>query len=132
MRSHNEKRLPVGHWVRPLAVGMAVGLVVCVLFLAVFALVMALGMVPSRVATPFALAAATLGSLFGGFAAARLARVRGLLYGAGCGALLFLLLTAVGFAFFPDASPTLLPLKAVLTVVAGALGGVWGVNAKRR
>ena len=132
MRSSNEKRLPVGRWVRPLAVGMAVGLVVCVVFLTAFAFVMALGLVPSRAATPFALAAAALGSLFGGFVAARLARARGLLYGAGSGELLFLLLTAVGFACFPEASPALLPLKAVLTVVGGALGGVWGINAKRR
>lgn len=132
MRSHNEKRLPVGRWVRPLAVGMAVGLLVCLVLLAVFAAVMASGLLPSRAATPFALAAATLGSLFGGFAAARVARAHGLLLGAVCGLLLFLLITAVGFIAFPEASPTLLPLKAVLTVVAGALGGVWGVNVKRR
>lgn len=132
MKSHSEKRLPVGHWVRPLAVGMAVGLVVCVVFLSVFALVMALGFGSSRAVVPFALASVTLGALFGGLVVARITRARGLLYGAGCGALLFLLLTAIGFAFFPEASPTLLPLKAVLTVVAGALGGVWGVNIKRR
>ncbi len=132
MKTHNEKRTPVGYWARPLAVGMAVGLLVCLLLLALFAAVMASGLLSLRALSPLALTAAALGSFVGGFVSARVARMRGLLYGAGCGLLLFLLTAAVGFIAFPDASATLLPLKAVLTVAAGALGGIFGVNMKHR
>ncbi len=132
MKTHNQKRTPMGYWARPLAVGMAVGLLISLLLLAVFAAVMASGLLSSRALSPLALSAATLGSLVGGFVSARAARMRGLLYGAGCGLLLFLLTVAVGFIAFPDASAPLLPLKAVLAVAAGALGGVLGVNMKHR
>lgn len=132
MKAHSEKHFSFGNVLRPLAIGAAVGIVVCVLVLLAMAALMASGLFPSPLVTPLALIAAAIGALAAGFTAARLSRERGLLYGAGSGLLLFLLTAVAGFAMLPDAGGTWLAVKAALTVGAGALGGVIGVNIKRR
>ena len=96
------------------------------------AAVMAAVSVPTGAVTPMALVAAAAGALVGGLAAARLSRERGLLYGAGSGVLLFLLIMAAGFTLVPEVSGSMLAFKLALMVGCGALGGILGVNMKRR
>ncbi len=117
---------------RPLGVGTGIGVVACTVILLIAAAIMTTGVLPTSAITPVALAAATIGSFFGGFAAARASRERGLLYGAGVGLLLFLLITIVGIAVLQELRGTMTLLKAALTIGCGALGGVLGVNVKKR
>ena len=117
---------------RPLWLRVSVGVIVCVILLLIAAAVMATGMLPASAVTPVALATVTIGAFAGGFAAARVSRERGLLYGAGVGLLLFLLVTIVGMMTSQELRGTVMLLKAALTICFGALGGVLGVNVKTK
>ena len=130
MKTHTEngiRRLVVST-----LIGAVVGVLACTVILLIMAAILSAVTVPAAVITPLSLAAAALGAFVGGLVAARLSRERGLLYGAGSGLLLFLLVMAAGFALFPDTRGALLWLKLLLLVGGGALGGVLGVNLKRR
>lgn len=123
---------PAAKILGPLAVGTGLGVAVCAIILLIAAAIMTTGVLPGTAVTPVALAAVAIGAFIGGLAAARWSRERGLLYGAGVGLLLFLLITIVGIAVMQELSGTMVMLKAVLTIGAGALGGVLGVNVKNR
>ncbi len=130
MKAHSEgvfRRIAL-----PILVGCGVGALACTVMLLIMAAVMAAVTVPATVVTPLALAAAALGAVVGGLVAARLSRERGLLYGAGSGLLLFLVVMAAGFALLPETRGTLLLLKLALLMGGGALGGILGVNVGRR
>lgn len=117
---------------RPLGVGTGVGVIVCAVILLIAAAVMTTGVLPAPAVTAVALAAAAIGAFVGGFVTARLSRERGLLYGAGVGLLLFLLITIVGFVTLQELRGTMMLLKVALTICFGAFGGVLGVNVKKR
>lgn len=132
MKVRSEKESLFGRIIRPLAIGTAVGIVACVVILLVMAAMMASGVFPSRAVTLLALVAGGVGALIGGFVTARLSRERGLLYGAGSGLLLFLLTLAAGLFLSPEGEMGLWLVKLAIMVIGGALGGLIGVNIKRR
>ena len=117
---------------RPLGMGLGVGVIVCAVILLIAAAIMTTGILPASAVTPIALAAAAIGAFVSGFAAARLSRERGLLFGAGVGLLLFLLITVVGMVTSQELRGTMMLLKAALTIGLGAFGGVLGVNVKTK
>lgn len=117
---------------RPLGMGLGVGVIVCAVILLIAAAIMTTGILPASIVTPVALAAAAIGAFASGFVAARLSRERGLLYGAGVGLLLFLLITVVGMVTSQELRGTMMLLKAALTIGLGAFGGVLGVNVKTK
>ncbi len=117
---------------RPLGMGLGIGVIVCAIVLLIAAAIMTTGILPASAVTPVALAAAAIGAFISGFVAARLSRERGLLYGAGVGLLLFLLITIAGMLSLQELRGTMMLLRAALTIGFGALGGVLGVNVKTR
>ncbi len=117
---------------RSLLLGLGADVLSGLLFLALAALLLTTGVLPTVAATPTALGILSLSSLVGGFVSARYAKERGLLYGVGTG-FLFLLLTAlVAIALLQEFDGKLFFVKAILTLVFGAVGGVLGVNIKRK
>ena len=62
----------------------------------------------------------------------RLAREKGLLIGALTGLLLFVILAIAGFIFVRDAHGSSAILKAAIFLACGAVGGIVGVNLRRR
>lgn len=117
--------------VRPLLWGALAGVLVCVVLLALMAAVLSTGGVPKTAATTLAIAAAVVGAAVGGFLAARLRGKNGWLFGALCGFILFLLTMAVGFSLLQQIRGGTALLKMVLMSVAGAVGGMFGVNRRR-
>lgn len=117
---------------RPLLVGWIGGVIACFLLLLMTAAVMASTTFPTKLVTPITVAVSALGALVGGWIAARLSCKRGLLYGAGCGLLLFLLVATAGMIATQELRGSLLLIKLAVMVAGGALGGVLGVNTKRR
>ncbi len=132
MNKTKDQRINLSSMIRPLLVGTAVGILVTVLLLLAAALLMASIQLPSAAVTPIALATVALGALAGGFTAARISRERGLLYGAACGLLLFLIIAVAGMLAMPSTSGATTFVKLALTVGLGALGGILGVNVGRR
>ena len=132
MKINHENGSMTRRILRSVAIGAAVGAVATVVVLLIMAAGMAAGVFPSRAVKLLAIAAAVFGALVGGLVSARVAGEKGLLYGVGGALLLFLLTAAAGFSLFTDADGIHLALKAVLMVVAGAVGGIVGVNLRRR
>lgn len=133
MKSHKEDSLAmVKRFLRPVIIGAVVGALCCTLLLAVMAAIVASQDIPKAAVTPMAVAAAAVGSLFGGFAAARIAKEKGLLIGGACGLLLFALVALTGLAFLKEIRGAYILVKLALMLVFSAFGGVVGVNLRKR
>ncbi len=132
MRNHKESASWIGRFLVPVALGSAIGTAACFAMLLLMAAIVASGTVPVSGISWLSMIAATIGAVVAGIASARLSGERGLLYGAASGLLLLVLTTAVGWLLVPDGSGSLLWLRALLMLGGGALGGVLGVNMKRR
>lgn len=116
---------------RPLLIGLCVGVVSCTLLLLAAAYLLKSVDMPLGVATPIAITAASVSALLGGWATARCSGSRGLLMGSACGALLFLIVLLWGLCRGGvDGGQTAIKLAAL--TAAGAIGGVLGVNRKKR
>ena len=66
----------VKRFLRPVIIGAVVGALCCTLLLAVMAAIVASQDIPKAAITPMAIVAAAAGAFFGGFAAARHARLQ--------------------------------------------------------
>ncbi len=131
----NKSKEQTSPWVpalRSLLIGTGVGALLGVVLLLAAAAVMASTGIPTGAVAPIALAVMSLSALAGGFVTARLARERGLLWGAACGLLIFLIVALAGLSVEHTVQGTSLFLKLALTVACGALGGVLGVNVGRK
>lgn len=131
MRPQSANPSLLRRWLRPLLVGVCVGVVSGTLLLLGAALLLRAADLPAGAVTPLALGAAGLGTLAAGFAAALMAGERGLLVGALCGTLIYLLLLPVGLTRFGGAEGAFALTKWAVLTVCGAVGGLIGVNRKR-
>ena len=113
-------------WLRPVFIGTAAGILCCL------AVLLAVRDIPQMAVTPMAVVAAAVGAFFGGFVCARVAGSRGLFYGAACGALMYLLIVIAGFSLLQDIRGWYALIKLVVVIASSALGGVYGVNMRRR
>lgn len=133
MKSHKEdSSAMVKRFLRPVIIGAVVGALCCTLLLAVMAAIVASQDIPKAAITPMAIVAAAAGAFFGGFAAARIAKEKGLLIGGACGLLLFILVALAGFAFLKEIRDAYILVKLAVMLVLSALGGVIGVNLRKR
>lgn len=130
--THKEEKPLWGKMAKPVLIGVAVGAGCCLLLLLLFAAILAAQDIPQGAVTPLAVAAAAAGAFFGGFTAARIAKSRGILFGAICGLILYLLIMAAGFAVLRDIRGTYALVKLALMVVCASVGGILGVNFHRR
>ena len=130
MKTRGEDTAFVRRWMRPLLIGVLVGAAVCMLFLLLCAALLAAKDIPRAVIVPMAVTSAAIGSFAGGLVSARVAGVRGWLYGGLCGLILFVLvLAAGGFALLRDMHASYLAVKLAAMLLAATLGGMVGVNA---
>ena len=133
MKSHKEdSSAMVKRFLRPVIIGAVVGALCCTLLLAVMAAIVASQDIPKAAITPMAIVAAAAGAFFGGFAAARIAKEKGLLIGGACGLLLFILVALAGFAFLKEIRGAYILVKLAVMLVLSAFGGVIGVNLRKR
>lgn len=132
MRSRQEESTVVSKWVRPILTGTIIGAVCCLIILMLFAAVLAAQDIPQMAVTPMAVAAAAIGAFIGGMVCARIARVRGLIFGAACGLVLYLVVMIAGFAMLKDIRGWFALVKLLIMTGCGAIGGVIGVNIRKR
>lgn len=126
MKTPNRTHSRAGEIARPLAIGMLVGAIVSTVLLLIASVVMASYTLPSVATTPLALAAGGIGAVAGGFLTARSAGARGLLLGALCGFLLFLLTAIAGLGIWQELHGVETFIKFVVMTVGGAVGGLLG------
>ena len=114
---------------RPIGVGLCVGVVTATLLLLVCALLIYKMDLPLGATTPLALVAIGIGGLLGGGAVGLSAKQQGLLLGAVCGTLMYLILLIAGLAR-GDIAPGYAAIKWAVLAVCSAAGSVWGVNRR--
>lgn len=132
MNTRRENSSVAARIVRPMAIGGAIGVLSCVVLLLLAATVMASCQLPQSVIAPLAVVILAISTLLSGFTASRITRERGLLYGVGCGLLLFLITALAGLGVDGTVQGTMLFLKLAASLGCGAIGGIIGVNIKRR
>ena len=116
---------------RPLGIGLCMGVVCCTLLLLLAALLLNTADIPHGVVMPLAVCAAGCGAFTAGLAAALIAGQRGLVWGAVCGGLLYLILLLVGLVRSGGVDGGYAVIKAALLTLCGAIGGLIAVNRKR-
>ncbi len=131
MKAQDRTQSFLHRWLRPLLVGLCVGVLCCTLLLLLMALLIRSVDVPRAAITPLAVTAAAVGAFLAGLTAALTARKNGLLLGALCGLALFLLVLIAGAARSAGVSGSYALVKAAVLTVAGAIGGVLGVNRRK-
>lgn len=105
------------------------GLLTTTVVLLLFSFVMCKKDVPFVLLNPFSAGLLMLGSFLSGYLAARRIRERGMMVGALCGLIIFLLLMLASFMSRFDVGLAAL-IKLVISLVSGAIGGIIGVNAR--
>lgn len=119
--------------IKSILLGAAAGAVVCTVFLFLFAFFFSVvKTVPQFMIQGIAVFCAVLGAFVAGYTAVRMYRSKGLMYGALSGFLLFLVITIVAFIASRDKFTYMTIIRMLLMVTLGAVGGVIGVNRKRR
>lgn len=118
--------------VRPIAISILLGAACCSLVLLLLSFVITLYSVPQAAIDPMAVLALIIGGFVSGFCCARLLRQRGLLYGAICGALETIIFLMAGFILQDGGFGIPALLKIVFILLSAMLGGILGVNAKKR
>lgn len=119
---------------KPCLLGMGVSAAACAALLLLLAGLMTWCDIPPRFIDPLTIAAAAAATFVGGYICARGLRENGLFAGMGCGAVLFALLFLCSLPVTGTSFSPILPIKLLSMLLAGAAGGVFGVNrrAKRR
>ncbi len=117
-------------WLRPLLLGLCVGVAGGTLLLLGAALLLQSADLPAGAIPALAVGAAGGGALAAGWTAALLSRARGLLMGALCATLLFLLLLVTGLVRSGGIEGGYALTKWAVLTVCGAVGGLIGVNRR--
>ena len=131
MKSRSEDTAMVKKILRPVLVGACMGAVVCLLLLLLMAAVIAAVDVPKAAITPLAVVASAVGAFVGGIVAAKIAKEKGLLFGAACGLILFVLVLVAGFAVLEEVRGSFAVAKLFILIGCGAIGGILGVNSRK-
>lgn len=121
---------PLSPLLKPILIGMGVGAVAATGFMLLSALLVYKLSLPLGAMPPMAVAAMGLGSFVGGIAAGLSTKERGLLMGAACGALLYLILLIAGLARTGHVALGYAAVKWAVMTVCSAAGGVLGVNRR--
>jgi len=118
--------------IRPIAVSVVLGAAVTIVILLIMSLVISTVGVPQSLINPMAILAISVGGFVAGICCAKIMRERGLLYGALCGAVLTVILLLSSFAISDNGFGLLALIKAMFILFSAMIGGVLGVNQRRR
>lgn len=110
------------------AIGAGIGTLFAAAAILAMAAVLAIGNIPAVLIMPLATAALAIGGLSAGVFAAKIGKSRGILCGSIAGIIMFLLVWACGGIIGEGEFGASAAVKAGIITLAGALGGIIGVN----
>ena len=111
------------------AIGTAIAVIVAALMLLLFAFFMTVVDIPKGYAFPLSSIAMGVGSFFGAGYSAKKLKEKGYLCGLVVGAILFLICTIVGVFVNGVQFTALTPLRAIISVLMGMIGGITAINS---
>lgn len=117
---------------RAVALSVGVGALVTFLILCVFALLMSVRDLPHSAVSPISILAVAAGTILSGWCCARILREKGLLWGLCCGTIFFLLAFFCELMLLGQPVGILALYKFIIYAASGMIGGVLGVNHKRK
>jgi putative membrane protein (TIGR04086 family) len=131
-KSHVTESSGLRRLLRPAAVGVVAGAVICAALLALMSLLLSLRSVPQSMLEPMAVFAMCVGAFTAGGMSARIVHKNGL----GCGLFTGLIFSAVllvcGFAVPGSQMGAGAFLKTAIVLMCSMLGGVLGVNSRKK
>lgn len=131
--SKHLKQNPIFAAVRSIIIGAVVGAALCAALLGACALAfVSAGHIPQGLISPLVIALSVISSFFAGFVSAKISKKRGLVYGALTGMLLFAVFVVSGLIASHEAISMTAVIRLVVMVLAGAIGGLLGVNRKSK
>lgn len=116
---------------RPWLFGVIVGALVTAAVLFLLAALLTVKDLPQTAAAPLSALAAATGGFVGGFAAGRMGRQNGWLFGLAVGLTLFALFALLGVLAFPAAAQARMGPRLLILAGTAMLGGIIGVNWRR-
>ena len=117
---------------RSVAISAAAGVMLSFLLLSAFAALMSVRDLPHSAVVPMSILAVAAGTILSGYCCARILRERGLLWGLCCGTLIFLLTLFCELMLLGQPIGILALYKDIIYAASGMIGGVLGVNKKRK
>ena len=130
--AENGGSLGFHHYLKPILFGLVIGILVSVLSFVGCAFLMVSRDIPQSLVSMLAVASASLGGFFAGFIAARMAHSKGLLLGLICGLVISAVILIAGLSVMRQLLGITLLIKFLMIIAASCLGGVIGVNCKKR
>lgn len=111
------------------AIGTAIAVIVAVVVIVLFAGVMTVVDIPKSYAFPLSSIAMGVGSFFGARYSAKKLKEKGYLCGVVVGLILFFIGTMVGLFVNGVQFTALTPLRAIISILMGMIGGITGINS---
>lgn len=117
---------------RPVALSVLIGALFCALLLLLMSVLLSTQNIPQFAIHPMASFAISAGGFVAGFCCAKIMREKGLAYGAFCGAVLTVIVLLAALALKDNGFGIPALLKTAFIMLSSMLGGVLGVNTRRR
>ena len=114
---------------KPILKGGILGLAVILILFVLLALILASGIIPLSASPAIACIAIAVGAFLSGFSTAKATGKNGLLMGALCGFVLFLIFTIIGMSAFASTPSASTLIRLIIFVTAAAIGGIIGVGS---
>lgn len=119
--------------VRVVCWGVVIGAVVTILLLLLLSYAfVVMKNIPQRAIAPLGIALSAVGAFFGGYAAGRISKQKGLLFGVVTALALFALLFLFGLILIKEPITATSFIKMGVMLFLGAVGGILGVNKKTK
>lgn len=135
MNKHsNTKTESVGlvRFVRPVSCSILFGIIISSVIMLLISVVLTVRDIPQSFVNPLAVTAVCIGSFLAGYVCSKLIKQKGLFFGFVCGFVIFMIIVLAGLIVQSDKMGILMLYKFLSIVSAGMLGGVIGVNTKKR
>lgn len=109
-------------------IGAGIGMLSSAILIFLLAAALSVGNVPATLFSPLTVIILAAGGFLGGFASSKISGEKGIFCGAASGIVCFFLIWIFGAFFDSYGFGTAALIKSIMIIVAGALGGIIGVN----
>lgn len=119
--------------VKAVLFGTVCGLLITIILLCILsAVVLTSGLLPEELTNIITVILLGMGVFCGGFISSRITKSAGLIVGLITGFTVFLLVTIIGLTRSNESVTYITLIRLIATLIAGALGGIIGVNKKEK